>query len=89
MLKLKPDDIHLYDSKDHWYNFIDCVKTRRQTAAPVEIAHRTVTICHVANVAMLLGRPVKWDPKTEEFPGDAQANSMPMVDRSRREPWTL
>jgi predicted dehydrogenase len=89
MLKLKPDDIHLHDSKDHWYNFIDCVKTRRQTAAPAEIAHRTVTICHAANVAMLLGRPVKWDPQTEQFPGDAQANSMPMLDRSRREPWSL
>jgi len=89
MLKLKPNDIHLYSSKDHWFNFIDCVKTRKETAAPAEIAHRTVTICHVANVAMLLGRPVKWDPQTETFPGDAQANSMPMLDRSRREPWTF
>jgi hypothetical protein len=65
------------------------VKSRKETAAPVEIAHRTATICHVANVAMLLGRPVKWDPEKEEFPGDDQANRMPMLDRSRREPWNL
>jgi len=88
-VKPKADELHLYRSKDHWYNFIDCVKSRRETVAPPEIAHRSVSICHIANVAMLLGRPVKWDPQTEQFPGDEQANRMSMVDRSRREPWQI
>ncbi len=88
-VKLKANDIHLYNSKHHWQNFIDCVKSRRETVAPPEIAHRSVSICHIANVAMLLGRPVKWDPEAEQFPGDEQANRMSMVDRARREPWQL
>ena len=88
-VRLKAGEIRLYDSKDHWYNFIDCVKSRRETVAPPEVAHRTVTICHIANVAMLLGRPLKWNPQAEEFPGDQQANRMSMVDRSRREPWRI
>jgi len=88
-VRMKPEEIHLYDSKDHWGNFIDCVRSRKETAAPPEVAHRTVTICHVANIAMLLGRPVKWDPKTETFGDDEQANRMSMLNRARRQPWRI
>ena len=88
-IQLKPDDIHLYESTNHWGNLINCVKERRETVAPPEVAHRTATICHIANVSMLLGRPVKWDPKAENFGDDEQANRMPMLDRARREPWTF
>jgi predicted dehydrogenase len=86
-VKLKPGEVHLYNSRNHWTNFIDCVRSRNETAAPVEVAHRTVSICHLANVAMLLGRRVRWDPAGEQFPGDDEANRMPMVNRARREPW--
>ena len=66
-----------------------CVRNRHEPIAPVEVAHRTVTMCHLANVAMLLRRKVRWDPAGETFPGDEQANRMPMIRRARREPWTF
>jgi predicted dehydrogenase len=88
-VRLKPNEVHLYHSSNHWGNFIDCIRTRKETAAPVEIAHRTVSICHLANVAMLLRRKVRWDPATETFPNDPDANNMPMVNRARREPWRI
>ncbi len=84
-----PGEVHLYHSSGHWSNFIECVRSREETVAPVEIAHRSVSICHLANVAMLLRRKVKWDPQREEFPGDDAANRMRMINRARREPWRI
>ena len=54
--KIGPDGIHLYKSDNHYRNFIDCVISREPTAAPVEVAHRSITICHLGNIAMRLGR---------------------------------
>ena len=54
--KIGPTEIHLYKSDDHFRNFIDCVISREPTAAPVEVAHRSITICHLGNIAMRLGR---------------------------------
>jgi len=82
-----PDEIHLYESTHHHRNFLDCVKSRRPTAAPVEIAHRSVTIGHIGNISMLLRRPLKWDPKVERFVDDDEANRM--LSRPMRPPWHL
>jgi hypothetical protein len=79
------EDIHA--NKGHYENFLDCIRTRRKPAADVEIGCRTVTVCHLANLAYRLKRPLKWDPLREEFPGDAEANRM--RSRSIREPWHL
>lgn len=68
-------------------NFIDCVKSRKNCYAPAEVGHRTITIAHIGNIAMLLGRKLKWDPHAEKFVGDDQANSM--LSRHQREPWTI
>jgi len=61
---------------DHWRDFLDCVKTRRLATAPAETAHRALTVCHVANIALQLRRNMKWDPAKEEFIGDEEANRM-------------
>ncbi|MBN2451761.1 MAG: Gfo/Idh/MocA family oxidoreductase [Lentisphaeria bacterium] len=83
-----PNEIHLYEGNgSHMGNFLDCVRTRRQPAAPVEVGHRSATVCHLGNIAMTLGRKLRWDPVREEFPGDEEANRMTW--RSYREPWTL
>lgn len=68
-------------------NFIDCVKSRRPCYAPAETGHRTISIAHIGNIAMLLGRKLKWDPKSEQFENDAEANAM--LSRQQREPWSL
>jgi predicted dehydrogenase len=86
--KIGPDEIHLYKSDDHFRNFIDCVISREPTAAPVEVAHRSITIAHLGNIAMRLGRTsLKWDPRTERIIGDDEAAQM--LSRPHREPWTL
>ena len=82
-----PDEIHLYDSHDHKGNFLDCIKTRQQPVANAEIGHRSSTLCHLGNIAMLLRRPLKWDPAREEFVGDDVANRMRW--RPPRSPWNV
>jgi hypothetical protein len=71
----------------HHRNFLDCMRTRQQPIAPPEIAHRSTTICHIGNLALRLGRRLKWDPKSEEFIGDREANTM--LAREMRDPWRL
>ncbi len=82
-----PDEIHLYQSRDHKQNFLDSIKSRKDPIASAEIGHRSATLCHLGNIAMLLGRKLKWDPVKERFIGDSAANSM--LSRSLRAPWRL
>jgi predicted dehydrogenase len=80
--------IHLYKSDDHFRNFIDCVISRQPTAAPAEVAHRSITICHLGNIAMRLRRArLRWDPRTEQIIGDDEAARM--LSRPYRAPWVL
>jgi len=75
--KIGPGEVHLYESDDHFRNFIDCVVSRGPTAAPAEVAHRSITICHLGNIAMRLGREkLRWDPRTERIVADDEANAM-------------
>jgi predicted dehydrogenase len=80
-----PDEIHLYQSDNHYKNFIDCVISRRRTAAPVDVAHRSITPAHLGQIAMILGRRLMWDPEKQEFIGDDRANALRR--RSYRAPW--
>ena len=72
---------------DHVRNFLDCVRTRRQTTCHVECAHRATTITHATNICLRLGRKIEWDPKTERFVNDDGANKM--IARSMRGPWKM
>ena len=81
------NEIHLYESKNHHQNFLDCIKSRQAPIANVEVGHRSSTLCHLGNIAMLLKRPLKWDPVKEEFLGDDAANRMRW--RPRRAPWSV
>jgi hypothetical protein len=60
---------------NHMGNFFDCVQSRNAPIADVESQHRSVSVCHLANIAMRLGRKLKWDPSTEQFIGDAEAHT--------------
>ena len=82
-----PDEIHLYVRNDHHRNFVDCIKTRGQTAAPVEVGHRSVTICHLGNIAMKLKGKFQWDPASERFTDSQQANAL--LSKAMRGPWRL
>lgn len=77
-----PSEVHLYESDDHFRNFIDCVASRGPTAAPVEVAHRSITICHLGNIAMRPGRETQgWDPRAERIAGDEEAMMMLRLGR--------
>lgn len=83
--KLHP--IQLGRSPGHLKNFLDSVRSRQQPVAHAEVGHRTASLCHLNNIAMLLGRPLKWDPKAEKFPGDDEANAL--ITPKMRSPWKL
>jgi predicted dehydrogenase len=85
--KFSDNEIKLYESDNHYQNWIDCIKSRKPTISTAEIGHRTATVCHLANIGYELQRPLHWNPATEEFINDTEANKM----RSGfiRKPWTL
>jgi predicted dehydrogenase len=80
-------DVNLFKSPGHQQNWIDCIRSRERPICDVEIGARSVTVCHLGNLAYWHDRPLKWDPKTWEFPGDAQANAW--RDYQRRAPYLL
>ncbi|MBN1845895.1 MAG: Gfo/Idh/MocA family oxidoreductase [Sedimentisphaerales bacterium] len=82
---IRPGEIHLYQSRDHKQNFLDCLRSRTETICPAEVGHRSATVCHLGNIAMLLKRPLRWDPRQERFVGDAEADRL--LSRPRRAPW--
>jgi len=80
-----PADLHLYDSRSHKDNWLDCIRTRRQPICPAEVGCSSVTVCHLGNLAYWLKRPLKWDPAKATFVDDAGANRM--LQRAMRPPW--
>lgn len=83
--KIGPDEKHLFRSPGHWRNFLDCVKSRKTTLTPCEVAHRSATPGHLGQIAMLLGRKIRFNPKTEEILDDPTATRM--LGRPMRSPW--
>jgi predicted dehydrogenase len=77
----------LFGNRGHYADFLECVRTRRTPAADVETGCRTVTVCHIGNIAYALRRPLKWDAARETFGDDAEANRL--LERAHREPWNI
>ena len=85
-VQLTDNDVRLYKSENHYRNFIDCIFSGQEPIAPAEAAHRSTSIAHLANIAMILNRDLEWDPKAELFTNnDTIANAL--LDRPMREPW--
>lgn len=77
--RLDEEVFQLYGNREpttHMQNFFDCVKSRSQPISDIHSHHRCASNCHLANIAMLLGRRLQWDPAREAFLGDDQANTM-------------
>jgi predicted dehydrogenase len=77
----------LWQARWHMQNWLDCIRTRNRPVADVEIGHRSVTVCHLANIVRVVGRPLRWDASREQFEGDEEANRY--LDRSRRHGFEL
>jgi len=77
----------VYESDNHMEDFFACVASRKDPIMPVEAGHSVATLCHLGNIARLLGRRLKWDPEKEIFPGDDEANKY--VDVPKREEYQI
>jgi hypothetical protein len=82
-----PDEIHLYKSNSHKANLLDCIKSRKETVAPVEVGHRSCSVCLLGDISMRLGRKLKWDSEKEKFLNDAAANRM--LSKPMCSPWRI
>jgi predicted dehydrogenase len=82
-----PDEIHLYTASEQHANWLDCIKTRKQPTAPVEIGHRACSTCLLHHIAMKTDRHLHWDPEREQFKGDDAANAL--LSRPQRSPYTF
>ena len=82
-----PNEIHLYESRDHKQNFLDCVKNRKETIAPAEVGHRSISVGLLGEIAMLTEEKLKWDPDKEVFIDNERANRY--LSRPMRSPWHL
>ena len=74
-------------ARPHIQNWLDSIKTRQLPNADVEIGHRSISVCHLANIARLLGRRLRWNPETEQFVDDMEANTY--LNRPRRKGYEL
>ena len=83
---LTDSDIRLYESNDHIQDFLNCVKTRENPICHAEIGHRSVSVCHLANICGWTGESLKWDPKKETFTNSSKANQH--LDREPRAPYS-
>lgn len=81
------NEIHLYKSDDHYQNFLDCVRSRKETAAPVEVGFRAISVGLLGEIAMTTGQKIKWDPYKEEIIDNPDAARL--LSRPYRQPWTL
>lgn len=76
------DELALWQARWHMQDWLDSIRSRKRPVADVEIGHRSITVCHLANITRALGRPLRWDPKREQFEGDEAANGH--LERERR-----
>ncbi len=81
------DNLALWQARWHMQNWLDCIRSRNLPVADVEIGHRSISVCHLANIARAVGRPLNWDPKHEHFTGDEAANAF--LSRPRRKGFEL
>ena len=81
------EDIRLHEADNHHTDFLNAVRTRGRPGTDIAIGARSITVCHLGNIAYELKRPLKWDPVKEEFPDDDEANRMTW--RPMREPWRI
>jgi len=85
--KLRPGELHLYNSNNHAGTFIDCIKSRRQTISPIDVAVWSDTISHLSEIAIRTERKISWDPQKEVILGDDAACRT--LTRAIREPYRL
>ena len=85
--ELGPGDVHLYRSPGHHEDWLNCIQTRQRPICDVEIGYKSIVVCHLGNIAIRTGRALRWDPASERFVGDDEANRW--ISKPYRAPWHL
>ena len=85
--EIGPDEIHLYRSDDHYRNWLDSIRSRRQPVAPVEIGHRSCSACLISHIAMHTDKKLYFDPDREQFKNNDWANAR--LARPQRYPYGI
>ncbi len=67
---------HVYKSENHYLDFLNAIRKRSKPISDVEVGHRTASVCNIGNIAYELKRPLRWDPVTEKFANDHEANNL-------------
>ncbi len=83
--KIGENEIHLYKSNEQHGNWLECIESRKQPISPVEIGHRACSVCLITHISMKLGRKLNWNPETERFINDDEANGL--LSRPQRKPY--
>ncbi len=79
------NEIQLYKSYEQHGNWLDCIETKTPPISTVEMGHRACSVCLITHISMKLNRKLNWNPKTEKFINDVEANRM--LTRSQRKPF--
>jgi len=82
---IKENEIHLYQTENQHGNWLDCIRSRKAPISPAEMGHRACSVCLITHISMKLGRKLQWNPETEIFINDEEANKM--LSRSQRFPY--
>lgn len=85
---LKPSDKQLPVSDNHFGNFLECMRSRKETISPFETALRSDTINHLSEIVVRTQAQLKWDPKTEKIIGGSAVQNA-LLDRPMREPFRV
>jgi predicted dehydrogenase len=80
-------EIHLYKSPGHHRDWLDCIKTRKRPITDVEIGCRSVTVCHLGNIAIRSGKTIHWDPVKEDITNDDGLRRW--LSKPYRDPWKI
>jgi predicted dehydrogenase len=85
--RIRPDEIRLEPSLSHYKNFLECVRTRRQTLCPADVALRSATPGYLGLISILTGTKIKWDPERQKMIDNPVAERL--LSRPMRSPWRL
>jgi predicted dehydrogenase len=85
--KIGEKEIQIYKSNNHWQNFLECVKSRKEAITPVDTALRSISVGLLGEIAMLTGQKIQWDPEKQEIVDNKMASRL--LSRPYRQPWVL
>lgn len=77
----------VYNSPNHYKDFLNAIRNRSKPVSDIETGHRSATVCNIGNIAFELNRPLKWNPKKEQFKNDEEANKM--LSRPMKKEWAV